>query len=112
MAPNLAALQHGLIRDIISAETLTTTQMAAVAGCSKRSIKAIRSNLRHFNSTKAPANGGGRRQSITPPMLGALYNYLLEKPGLYQEEIAVFLWDEFDVQVSTHSISRALKDIG
>ncbi|RYO29315.1 hypothetical protein AA0113_g12065 [Alternaria arborescens] len=26
--------------------------------------------------------------------------------------MAVFLWDEFEVQVSTHSISRALKDIG
>ena len=112
MAPNLAASQHDLIRDMISAGTLTTAQMAVVAGCSERSIKAIRSNLRYFNSTRAPANGGGRRQSITPPMLGALCDHLLEKPGLYQEEMAVFLWDEFEVRVSTHSISRALKDIG
>jgi hypothetical protein len=44
-------------------------------------------------------------------MLEALCDHLLEKPGLYQEEMAVFLWDEFEVQVSTFSISRALKDI-
>ena len=85
--------------------TLTAAQMATAAGCSTRSVKAIWCNVRHFNATKAPANGGGRRRSITPPMLDALREHLLEKPGLYQEEMAVFLWDEFDVLVSTHSIS-------
>ncbi|XPS78855.1 hypothetical protein M3J09_010858 [Ascochyta lentis] len=65
MAPNLAASQHNQIRDMILARTLTTAQMATVTGCSERSIKATRSNLRHFNSSKAPFNGGGRRRSIT-----------------------------------------------
>jgi transposase len=92
--------------------TLTAAQMATVAGCSKRSVKAIRSNLRHFHSTKAPANGGGRRRSITPPMLGALRERLLEKPGLYQEEMALFLWDEFGVLISTHNISGTLRAVG
>jgi transposase len=92
--------------------TITAAQMAAVAVCSKRSVKAIRSNLRHFNATKAPANGGGRRRSITPPMLDALREHLFEKPGLYQEEMALFLWDEFGALVSTHSISRTLKAVG
>jgi hypothetical protein len=45
-------------------------------------------------------------------MLGALCEHLLEKPGLYQEEMVVFLWDEFDVLVSTFSISRSLKAAG
>jgi len=45
-------------------------------------------------------------------MLEALCDHLLEEPGLYQEEMAVSLWDEFEVHVSTFSISRALKDIG
>jgi transposase len=112
MAPNLAVSQHDLIRGMISAGTLTTAQMATVAGCSERSIKAIRSNLRHFNSTKAPPNGGGRLQSITPSMLEALCDHLIEKPGLYQAEMAVFLWDEFDILVSSFSISRALRAIG
>jgi hypothetical protein len=36
----------------------------------------------------------------------------LEKPGLYHGEMVVFLWDEFDVLVSTFSISRSLKAAG
>jgi hypothetical protein len=103
MAPHLATSQHDLIRDMIVDGTLTAAQMAAVAVCSKLSVKAIRSNLCHFNTTKAPANGGGRRRSITPPMLDALREHLLEKPGLYQEEMALFLWDEFGVHISTHA---------
>jgi hypothetical protein len=54
--------------------------MADVAGCSIRSVKYIRSNIRAFGTTKAPWNGGGRPRSITPPMLEALREYLLEKP--------------------------------
>jgi transposase len=45
-------------------------------------------------------------------MLDALREHLLEKPGLYQEEMAIFLWDEFRVLVSISSISRTLKSIG
>ena len=45
-------------------------------------------------------------------MLEVLCDHLLENPGLYLEEMAVFLWDEFEVHVSTFSISRTLKDVG
>ena len=90
---------------------LKTSEMANVAECSERSIKAICSNLHYFSTTKAPPNGGGRPRSITPPMLEVLCEHLLEKPELYLEEISVFLWDEFEVLVSTFIISRALKSI-
>jgi transposase len=85
--------------------------MANVTECSERSIKAIRLNLRCFGSTKAPPNSGGRPRSISPPMLKSLCKHLLKKPDLYLEEIVLFLWDEFEVLVLTHSISRALKSI-
>jgi hypothetical protein len=42
MAPNLAASQHDLIRDMILARSLTTADSAAVAGCSERPVKAMR----------------------------------------------------------------------
>jgi len=90
---------------------LKTNEMADIAECSERSIKAIRSNLHNYGSTKAPPNGGGRPRLITPPMLETLCDHLLEKPGLYLEEMVVFLWDEFEVLISTSSISRALKSI-
>lgn len=44
-------------------------------------------------------------------MLDALQEYLLEKPGSYQEEVVLFLHNEFLILVSASCISRALKSI-
>lgn len=44
-------------------------------------------------------------------MLAALCDRLIEKPGLYRDEMAVFLYDEFKVLVSLSSISRALASL-
>jgi hypothetical protein len=41
-------------------------------------------------------------------MLEALCDHLLEKPGLYLDEMALFLWDEFGTSVTVSSIRRAL----
>lgn len=45
-------------------------------------------------------------------MLDALCEHLLEKPELYQEEMVLFLLDEFKVNVTTFSVARALKSKG
>ena len=45
---------------------------------------------------------------MIPLMIEALCDYLCEKPGLYLDEMAVFLWDEFQTMVITSSIRRAL----
>ena len=45
-------------------------------------------------------------------MLDALCEHLLEKPDLYQDEMAIFLWDEFEVLMTTFSIRKALASIG
>jgi transposase len=112
MAPNLAASQHDQIRDMVLSKSLTAAQMADSTGCSTRSIKAIRSNLRYFGTTKAPSNGVGRSRCITPPVLEALCEYLLDKPERYLDELAILLWDDFDVLITTASISRALVLMG
>jgi transposase len=109
MPPNLAASQHAIIRDMVLSKSLKVKEMAAVAGCSDRTIRAIASNLRYFNSTKAPSNGVGRRRRVTPQMLEALCERLVEKPGMYQDEMVVFLFDEFGVLLTQSNISRALK---
>jgi transposase len=109
MAPNLAASQRQLIHDMIVSKSLTAAQMADVAGCSIRSVKYIRSNLRSFGTVKAPWNGGGRPRYITPSMLDTLLQHLLEKPDRYIDEMILFLLDEFDVSVSASAVSRALK---
>jgi hypothetical protein len=84
-----------LIRDMIVNGSLTSVQMAKVAGCSDRAVKVIRRNLRCDGSTNAPYNGGGRRRSMTPPMRKAFCQRLLEKPDRYLDELVVFLWDKF-----------------
>lgn len=112
MAPRLAPPQLLMIRDMISSKPLTTSQMAEAAGCSKRSIITICANLQMFGDVRAPLIPGGRPRVITPIMLEALCDHLLEKPDLYLDEMAEFLYDEFDVLVSTYTISRALQSHG
>jgi transposase len=86
--------------------------IARTVRCSARSVQNIRSNLRCFGTTKAPPNRVGQRRTITPPMLSALLEQLIEKPKLYQDEMAIFLYDEFEVVVTTPTISRALASAG
>ena len=99
MAPNLALSQHEQIRDMIISKFANAT-IARTVRCSTRSVQKIRSDLRCFGTTKAPPNGVGRRRTITPPMLSALLEQLIEKPKLYQDEMVIFLYDEFDVLVT------------
>lgn len=109
MAPNLASSQHDMIRDMILSNSKNVDIVAAV-GCSDRAVTRIRSHLRHFGATKAPSNGSpGPRRRITPSMLEVLRDRLLKKSGLYQDEMVVFLHDEFGVLVDASTISRALK---
>lgn len=72
MAPNLAKSTLEFIHDMISSGELTASQIAEAAGCSKRAITRIRSNMRLFGSIKAPSIKAGRPRSITPIMLEAL----------------------------------------
>ena len=97
---------------MVQSQSVTVSQMAEAAECSKPTVKNIRRNLRLFGSVHAPPNRIGRRRSITPPMLEALCDHLLEKPGLYLDEMVVFLRDEFQTLTTTSSIRRALASKG
>lgn len=112
MAPNLAASQRNLIHDMIISKSFTARQIADAAGYSIRGVKPFRLNMRFFGTMKAPWNGGGRPRSITPSMLEALREHLVEKPDQYLDEMVLYLWDEFKISASTSGVSRALKSIG
>jgi transposase len=112
MAPRLSPSKLRFIHDMIHGQSLTTYQMADAAECSEQTIKNIRRNLRLFGTIHAPPTRIGRRRSVTPPMLEALCDHLLEKPGLYLDEMAIFLWDEFEMLATTSSIRRALVSRG
>jgi hypothetical protein len=87
---------------MIASNELTTSQIAKAAGCSKHAIIRFRSNLRLFGSVKAPPIKPGQRQSITPIMLEALCDHLLDKPDLYLHGKELFFLDEFEVSVALH----------
>jgi hypothetical protein len=107
MAPNLTKLRQDIVNNMIYSKS-TNTEIAEAAGCTPRSVRDIRSKTHYLGTPRAPRNGPGRKRSITPSMLNALCEHLLEKPGLYQSEMIVFLWDEFEVLVTASSIGRAL----
>jgi transposase len=111
MAPHLADSQHAMIQDMVTSKLFKDEEIAKTVGCSPRGVQRIKQNLYFYGKTKAPSNGVGRPRRVTPPMLEALCEHLLEKPRLYLDEMELFLWDEFDVSVSTFSIRRALKSI-
>jgi hypothetical protein len=96
MAPNLARSTLDLIHDMLVSGELTTSQMAEAAGCSKRAIIRLRSNLQLFGSIKAPRIKGGRPRKVTPVMLEALCDHLVEKPDLYLDEMKLFGWMNSD----------------
>jgi hypothetical protein len=91
MVLNLVESQHQLIHNIILGRSLSQADMADVAGCSERTIRNIAHNALLFGKTGAPANGSRRRRRITPVMLDVLCEHLLEKTGLYRDEMAIFL---------------------
>jgi transposase len=112
MAPRLPADRRQLIADMILSGAFKRAQIANVGRCTNRSVRAIASNLRRYGTPNPPPNGAGRRRKITPSMLEALQEYLCQKPGLCQDEMAIMLHDDFGILPSTSGLSRALKDIG
>lgn len=113
MARKLNPWQRKMAVHMISSKNrLTTSQMAKLAKCSERSITNIRKNMRLFGSPNSPTIPPGPPPSITPVMLDALCDHLAEIPGLYIEEMAKFLWDEFSILPSSSSIQRALSRAG
>ncbi|KAH5617615.1 hypothetical protein HBI23_252380 [Parastagonospora nodorum] len=111
MAPTLSTSQHRQIGRMLKHRQLNATQMATKAGCSKRTIQRLQQNVHCYNDTKAPSTRVGRRRSMTPHVLDALCKKLLAEPGLYQDEMARFVHNEFGIEVSQASVSRALASI-
>lgn len=112
MAPNIVKSTLVLIRDMISSDELSISEIAAAIGCSERTITRIRSNLRLFSSIKASSIKARQPQSITPIILDTLCDYLLKKPDLYLHKIELFLLNKFNVSVPKSTISNTLHQIG
>ena len=112
MAPNLSKPQRALIEDVLSVREFSCVQIADAAECHVESVRRIRRNLRYFGEARAPENAGGRPPSLTQSMFEVLCEHLLEKPGEYLDQMAIFLWDEFGALFDPSTISRSLSRNG
>lgn len=98
---------------MIESKKLTNDIIAEAVGCTPRSITTMRRNFRCFRATRAPRTAVGRPRPVTPPILDALCDKLLEELKMQQHGMVDFLAKEFDgVQVTKTSVSRALRSSG
>lgn len=91
MAPNLAPSTLEFIHDMILSNELTHSQIANAAGSHPSTITRHVINMNIFGNMKAPPNKGGHPRRLTPIMIKALCDHLLEKPFLYLDDMAIFL---------------------
>jgi hypothetical protein len=92
--------------------SLTIAQIAATVDYIKYTVKSIRLNMQRFGATRAPINGRDRQRMVAPDMLEALLKHQLKKPGLYLDEIAVFLYDKFEILITKSNIHYTLTITG
>ena len=97
---------------MIEAGRFSNSKIATVAHTTDRTIRRIRRNIRIFGQPSAPANNPGRPAILRSQIVDSLLDHLTEKPELYLEEMAWFIWDEFNEVASTSAISRALAKAG
>jgi transposase len=96
------------MHDMIQAASLKDKEIVSVVNCSTRTVRSARANHRVFGSVTAPNNVRGRHSAFPTHVLAALLDHLLNKPDLYLDEMAEFVWDQYEVAVSVASVQRAL----
>ena len=88
----------------------TPAEISLATGVSTRQIGRIKKNLRTFATATAPHSlNKGRPRVLNNPMVDDLIGYLNERPLQYLDEMAWWLRDQWNVEVSVQTISRCLK---
>jgi transposase len=114
MPPRLSiAIGAAIDRDIIASNgRLTPRQISALAinyRCTETTIYRHQARIQAGRPLRART--GGQRRVITPQIDAAINQLLNNFPWFYQNEIAEFLLEVFDIDVSLHAISTALARI-
>jgi transposase len=118
MAPTLSKIQRIELQSIIvsklkSQEAITDDEIArAVGPCTTRTIRNARSNILRYGTIDIPRVVTGRPRSLTENMWLALQNQLETKPCMSQQDMADFLYKQYQTKLSRFTIGRALKRAG
>lgn len=79
-----------------------------VTEISVRQLRKMRRNWEEFWEVIRPHLASGRPKKLNRTHHHALLQYLEQRPTAFQDEMAWFLWDEFQLVVAESTISRAL----
>jgi len=110
MEPDVEIAHREQILATVDVSHFAAYQIASVLGCSSRSVKAMRSNIRAFGTPRAPLTASvGRPRTKTSVTPDASKEVLLGKPDLQLDDLAAFLQDNFEVEILISTISRTLK---
>jgi transposase len=112
MAPRLSVFRRNLIASMIESGRFSNNEIADATRTTDRSIRSIHRNIRVFGQASAPMNNSGRPATLRIEMVEALIGYLHDKPDLSLQEMVWFIWDQFQVDISKSTISRALDKAG
>ena len=88
--------------------------VAKDARCSRATAYRWERNLAIYGDTVIPRRyySLGRSKSITPTALNAMLKYQRQHPYLYQDELARYLREEWEIDIHKSTIYRALKKAG
>ena len=113
MAPRLEEYLHILILAKIRGGDINEKIASYVSSSehvvTSRAIRRIRSTYERYGTATTPANQTGPDRKITPLMLDALLHKLVKKQSMSRREIASFLYERFDLDVSATTIMRAMQ---
>ncbi len=111
MAPRLSKTQHELILLMIH-RGLSNNDIAKAAPCTARAVRRIRSTFSRFGTTTVPASRTGPDPIISPVIRDSLCSHVSTEPDMVRREMADFIREKFDEDVSVTTITRALQASG
>ncbi|KAJ5724569.1 transposase [Penicillium malachiteum] len=97
---------------MIKNTSLTIYEIADAADYSPQTITRIRLTMTLPSTPRACSNHAGPQQRIIPYILKALCDHLQTHPHLYLDEMATFLWENFNIFVSPRTVGRELAETG
>lgn len=87
--------------------------IASLLNISVRQVQRMKQNCNEFGTVTAPKVGAQGRPRLLDEKMGVdLLEYLKKKPTACFDEMACFLFYEFQVEISPRSINRYLKRAG
>ena len=112
MARGIGPGQRATVATLLEYRDLSNRDIGRLAHVSEWTVRNIQRNLHAFGQPLNPYRRHGPQPVLHPDAMEALMEYLLEKPNLYGDEMAEWLWQHFEIQVTGCFVLRKLAALG